>query len=108
MQKRAKKPAFLQNGHKSDTFLKYIRHMQPPSEPQINKNNPNEWFIFWNHDVPESLLENYPRRRIRIKEKDNINRYKGEAREIYAGERRLYWKYNLEKLNYNPFTQELT
>lgn len=81
--------------------------MRPPSEPAINKNNPQEWFIYWNHDVPEPLWHKYPRRRIRIKANDNINRLKGEEREAFAEERRLVWKYALEKLHHNPFEDEL-
>ncbi len=82
--------------------------MQPPSDPQINRQNPKEYFIYWNHDVPEVLWHKYSRRRIRIKKKDNINRYQGEERETYAEECRQVWKYRLEKLNYNPFELALS
>lgn len=106
-QKRAKKPAFLDKGHKRDTFSKYTTRMRAPSEPQINRENPNEYFIYWNHDVPQLLWHKYPRKRIRIKKKDNINRYSGPEKEEYAEKRRMVWKYSLENLNYNPFEDEL-
>lgn len=105
-------PAFLGKTKKSDTLVthipKVIRRMQAPSEPQVNKENPKKWFIYWNHDVPVLLWDKYaPRRRIRIVVKDNINRVPLDRRAEHAEERRLVWKYKLEKLNYNPFQEEL-
>lgn len=81
--------------------------MREPSEPSINRENPNKYFIYWNHDVPVALWHRYDRKRIRIKKYDDINRFSGKAREDYAESRRQYWKYQLEQNNYNPFLKEL-
>jgi site-specific recombinase XerC len=107
LEKRPKMAAFRKKGHISDTLLKAIKRMQPPSVPKINKENPKEWFIFWNHDVPEPLWHKYPRKRIRIKIKDDINRYRDKEKEAYAEKRRQVWQDKLEKLNYNPFEEQL-
>jgi len=56
--------------------------------------------------VPELLWKFYPRKRIRIKINDDINRLKGPHHEEFAEERRLVWKHKLEKLNYNPFEEQ--
>jgi hypothetical protein len=103
-----KNPVVTKKGHNGDTLLlQAIRRMQSPSEPQIDKGNPDKWFIFWQHDVPLKLWPYHKRKRERIKVYDNINRFKGEERERYAEERRLIWKYKLEHLGYNPFEEEL-
>ncbi len=81
--------------------------MRPPSEPEINRDNPNKYFIYWNHDVPMLLWDYYPRKRVRIKKYDDINRYSGQEREDYAEERRAVWAFALSKLNYNPFEELL-
>lgn len=81
--------------------------MRAPSEPAINKNNPKEWFIYWNQDVPQPLWKYYPRKRIRIKINDDINRFKGQEREDFAEERRVVWKYNVVHRLYDPFEDQL-
>ncbi|WP_432712593.1 tyrosine-type recombinase/integrase [Pedobacter sp.] len=81
--------------------------MKPPSIPKLNKNNPNQYFIYWNHDVPVELWHKYPRKRMRIKVIDDINEYHGEAKDTHAEFRRQVWQYNLDSLRYNPFEAEL-
>jgi site-specific recombinase XerD len=92
-----------QKGH----IFNYIRRMRPPSEPVINRTQPNKWFIEWNHDVPFLLWDKYSRKRIRIKRYPDINRYKGEERERYAQEQLKIYHYMLFELKYNPFEEEL-
>jgi len=99
--------AFLQNGHNPDTFSLPLKRMRPPSEPVIDRTNPNMYFISWNHDVPVALWDKYKRKRKRIKVYPDINRLKGQAREDYAEQQRLVWKYALQVLKYNPFEEEL-
>lgn len=103
---------FSFTGHTLDTLqnnLTYfaVKKMKAPSEPAINKDNPNLWFVYYNIDVPFPLWHKYPRKRIRIKEYDDINSYTGEEKEKYAEFRRRVWKYALEVLKYNPFEDEL-
>ncbi|WP_082434861.1 phage integrase SAM-like domain-containing protein [Pedobacter sp. Hv1] len=81
--------------------------MQPPSKPQLNTDNPTKWYIWWNHDVPFPLWNNHPRKRIRIKKYDNINRFKGDERLKYAKLRLKVWEYVLKHSFYNPFEAEL-
>lgn len=99
--------AFFEKGHTRDTILRALKRMQAPSEPEINRTQPNKWFIEWHHDVPTALWHRYDRKRIRIKKYDNINRRSDNEREAYAETRRQYWKYQLEINNYNPFEKEL-
>lgn len=81
--------------------------MRPPSIPKLDRTNPDKWFISWNHDVPHQLWDKYPRKRIRIKIYDQINRYSGAEREEYAELRLKLWQYNVTKNGYNPFEEEL-
>ncbi|MFN0254530.1 tyrosine-type recombinase/integrase [Pedobacter ureilyticus] len=81
--------------------------MRPPSKPELNTNNDKTWYITWNHDVPFPLWKYYPRRRIRIKVYDNINRYSGVDREKYAAARLRIWQYAVGNGLYNPFEAEL-
>jgi len=87
-----------------DTLLKALKRMKPPSEPKINKSDPNMWFIYWNHDVPFSLWHKHQRMRERIKVYDNLNDFKGEKNAEF---RRQVWKYSLEVEKYNPFAAEM-
>lgn len=111
-QTRPIEPGFDFTGHTIDTLSEYnsylaVKRMRPPSEPAINRDSPNLYFIFFNIDVPVPLWPLYPRKRIRIKIYDDINRYAGEEREEYAEFRRKVWKYKLDVLKYNPFEEEL-
>ncbi len=106
-QKRANLPAFLEKGHIRDTLIRAIYKMEKPFEPKINRKNPKKYFIYWNHNVPPPLWHKYPRRRIRIKVYDNINRYTGEEREKIAQDTLDIWKYKLNVLKYNPFGDQL-
>ncbi|WP_148090176.1 phage integrase SAM-like domain-containing protein, partial [Pedobacter sp. KBW01] len=81
--------------------------MRAPSDPKIDKSNEEKWFIHWNHDVPHILWDRYPRKRIRIKVYENLNRYKGKEREEYAQHLVAKYKLLLNNLNYNPFEEEL-
>ncbi len=81
--------------------------MRAPSNPKLDKSNDKMWFISWNHDVPHQLWHKYPRKRIRIKIYDNINRYQGIEREEYADIRLKVWQYNVTKNGYNPFAEEM-
>lgn len=102
-EKRPFKAAFSVKGHNGDTLFKAIVSMRPPSEPQVNRDNPNKFFIFWSHPVPHTLWHKYPRKRIRIKKYDGINRLKGEDREKYIETRLAVWRYLLKFNLYNPF-----
>lgn len=106
--KQPKMGCFVLDGHKTDTLIRTaISKMRPPSKPEINKQNEKSWFITWNHDVPFPLWNKYPRRRIRIKIYDNINRYVGVDREQYAEARLRIWQYAVGNGMYNPFEKQL-
>jgi hypothetical protein len=111
-QTRPIKPGFVVKGHNGDTQLSNnsylaVKKMRPPSEPEINRDDPKKYFIYWNQDVPAPLWAHYPRKRMRFKVYDDINRYSGEEREEYAEFRRKVWKYKLEVLKYSPFDEDL-
>lgn len=98
--------AFFKSRHIPDTLLKAIGRMQPPSKPKLNTEKDNAWYIYWNHDVPPQLWNIHPRKRIRIKKYDNINRYKGDEKLAYAKLRLKVWEYVLKHSLYNPFEAE--
>lgn len=103
-----KKGVFDFYRHNPDTLLKAVRRMRPPSEPKINKENPKEWFIYWNHDVPFELQKFHKRKRKRIKVYDDINNYRGAmTRDDYAELRRLVWWHLIDVERYSPFEGEL-
>jgi len=106
-QKQPVKAVFDFQGHTGDTISAIFRRMKRPSTPKINKSNPNKYFIYWNHDVPAELWEQYPRRRIRIKKSDDINDRHPDQIDEYAELRRKVWEYNLDVLKFNPFEDEL-
>jgi len=107
VEKQSLGAAFFIKGHNGDTLKKAISKMQPPSKPKLNIDNPSKWYIWWNHDVPFPLWSSHPRKRVRIKKYDNINRYKGEEKLAYAKLRLKVWEYVLKHGIYNPFEAEL-
>jgi integrase len=78
-----------------------------PTIPKLNTANPKKWFIYFNVDVPTSLLDKYKTKRVRVKKYDDINRFEGEEKVQYAKERLLIWQLAIKKNIYNHFEKEL-
>ncbi|MBB6236474.1 hypothetical protein HDC90_001086 [Pedobacter sp. AK013] len=99
---------FVEKGHKRDT-RETLTVLVPKmaSTPKLSTSDPNKWYIYFNVDVPVQLWGKYPRKRMRFKVYDDINRYKGKEREDYAAMRLNIWKYALQVLKYSPFDKQL-
>lgn len=96
--------SIAKGGHKRDTRLKAY------STPQINRDNPQKWYIFFNYSVPEPLrkyTELYTRSTKRFKVYQGINSVRGTEREALALELREAVEHALKLGLLNPFANEL-
>lgn len=75
--------------------------------PKINTADPKKWYIEFSFQVPEVLIDRYPRRTVRFKKYGDLNKHPLEQRHSYAEELRKDWQYSLEKLQYDPFAEKI-
>jgi hypothetical protein len=93
--------------HTTNTLIN--PHTKPKTySVSTNRSNDKKWYIYFNFPIPNQLKQKYkPRKTKRFKVYDNINRCKREERVEYTKNRVLFWKYELEIMQYNPFQDEL-
>ena len=75
--------------------------------PKINTADGKKWYIEFSFQVPETLLDFYPRKTVRFKKYGDLNKVELDERHKYAEELRKEWLYALEKLGYDPFAEKI-